>query len=383
VRQIAELARWLTETAVAGRSSAANHLAFSWHREGGLAGFCDDLAVYRTGLAQATSCKGTNASLTLTAEQLTQLYDWRDRLQSFDLEQADPAGAADGMTITVLFEGNGRTQPTAVQKQAVQDLAGAIFANAASTADVQPDAAATVNAFLAALQADPSGTSSLIYLSSELQAEVAAGRPVPAIVGVQNAIPAFTTSLMDDGQATGQAVVEATLNYSSLYELSFSLIQENGEWHINAVTSGAAATQPIAAEACATLKDEIAEALDAPAEMSQAPFADYVSGLNGMGCQITLTGTGETFGNFVKVAGQMNTLLTDQGWTQDSAYLADGPTGTAMGFRQGSQLALLNVDWQPSADASCPTDQPITACDLAPAQQEFTITLNVAESITR
>ncbi len=130
VRQLAELAHWLTETAVAGRSSAADHLAFSWHREGGIAGFCDDLAVYSTGLAQATSCRGTNVSAWLSNEQLAQLYDWRDTLQGFDFEQADAAGAADGLRHAVMFMGNGRNQPTETQKQAVLTLADAIFAAA-------------------------------------------------------------------------------------------------------------------------------------------------------------------------------------------------------------------------------------------------------------
>lgn len=382
MRQMAEMARWLTETAVAGRTSAADHLAFSWHREGGMAGYCDDLAVYSTGLSQATSCKGTNTSIMLTEEQLAQLYDWRDTLQGFDFEQADPAGVADGMRIAVMFKGNGRAQPTAAQKQAVLALADAIYAEATTTTQANADASATVNAFLTALQADPSGTTSLIYLSSALQAEVAAGRTVQSIVGVQNAIPTFTTTVTDDGQATGQAVVAATLNYSSLYDLSFSLIQENGQWRINGVTSGAAAYQPIAKETCAALADAITKALGASAEASMAAFTDYVSGLNGLGCQITLTGTGETFGTFLQVAAQMDALLTDQGWTQDTAYLADGPTGTAAAFRLGDQLALFNVDWQPSADANCPTDEPITACDLAPARQIFTITLNLAETVS-
>ncbi|HRW07572.1 MAG TPA: hypothetical protein P5121_20855 [Caldilineaceae bacterium] len=126
-RQIAEMARWLTETAIAGRSSAADQLIFSWHREGGIAGFCDDLAVYRTGLVQATSCQGTALTTTLSEEQLTQLYDWLDTLSSFDLTQRDPAGAADAMTLTLLFQGNGHNPATAAQQQEIIDFAGMLY----------------------------------------------------------------------------------------------------------------------------------------------------------------------------------------------------------------------------------------------------------------
>ncbi|MCA9956758.1 MAG: hypothetical protein KC434_18640, partial [Anaerolineales bacterium] len=106
-RQIAETARWLVETAVAGRSSAANYLVLSWHREGGIAGFCDDLTIYTNGRAEATSCKGTTTQIGLNDAQLNQLYAWLDTFRPFDANQSDPAGAADAMQISLRFNGRG------------------------------------------------------------------------------------------------------------------------------------------------------------------------------------------------------------------------------------------------------------------------------------
>jgi len=37
--------------------------------------------------------------------------------------------------------------------------------------------------------------------------------------------------------------------------------------------------------------------------------------------------------------------------------------------------------WTADASANCPTDQPITACQLTPEQQLYTVTLNCGEEV--
>jgi hypothetical protein len=144
--------------------------------------------------------------------------------------------------------------------------------------------------------------------------------------------------------------------------------------------SAAGTYRPLAAEECEALRAAIESTLSVEATLEEeAPFVEYIGGQEGTGCQITVTGTGEDFTNFVDVARQLEAMLTEQGWTQDMAFVADGPTGTAMGLRMDNKLALLSVGWDPSEDADCPDDQPISACELAPEQQLYTITLNVAE----
>ncbi|MGB5052297.1 MAG: hypothetical protein WBO46_25330 [Caldilineaceae bacterium] len=379
-RQMAETARWLIETAMAGRSSAANYLALSWHREGGIAGFCDDLAISTTGLAQATTCKGTAPVVTLSDAQLGQLYTWLDTLQAFDATQDDPVGVADAMHISLRFGGRGAVPADAPQQQAILDFASALFAGQGGAAS-PTGAASVVDAFLAALQADPSGQTSLGYLSSDLQAEVAGGKPVAALVGVQNLIPTYSLAEVKEGSPEGQAVVAATLNYTSPYGLHFYLTQGNGTWQISRIEPAVSAVyQPLAAQECGDLRDAVASALGVEATLGTADFSDFVSGQTGSGCLVTVTGTGEDFSSFLDVADKLQQMLTERGWVVDTAYLADGPTGTATGLRLDHKLALLSVGWQPSADAHCPADKIITDCGLTPAQQVYTITLNSAES---
>ena len=263
-------------------------------------------------------------------------------------------------------------------------IATATAAATATSAPNQAEAMAVVDAFLAALQGDPSGQTSLDYLSSDLQAEVSGGKPVAALVGVQNLIPAYSLSQTDGGGAGSETVVVATLDYSSPYRLAFYLIQENGVWQISRIETPVSATyQPLAEAECNDLRDAFASALGVEATLSTADFGDFVTGQSGTGCLVTATGTGENFSSFLAVAGQLREMLTERGWVVDMAYLADGPTGTATGLRLGQKLALLSVGWQPSADANCPADKIITECDLTPAQQVYTITLNSAGSTAK
>lgn len=130
-RMIAEWARLVQLEALGGRSGASWGLAFAWHREGGIAGFCDDLTVYVTGQVYASSCKGNTpmnlGQTRLDADQLEQLYTWIDTLDSFELEQTDPA-VNDAMTIRFVFSGAGDEQAGEAEQQAILDFAATLFA---------------------------------------------------------------------------------------------------------------------------------------------------------------------------------------------------------------------------------------------------------------
>jgi hypothetical protein len=133
---------------------------------------------------------------------------------------------------------------------------------------------------------------------------------------------------------------------------------------------------------CGDLANFMAYKLGVEAATAEAPFEDYTTGKAGKGCQATATGTGLNFENLAVVADNLRGMLETRGWQEDSMYAADGPTGTATGFRKGDGLCLLNVGWEPSQDANCPQDQPISACQLAPEQQLYTIVLNCAQEIS-
>ena len=109
-----------------------NGLILAWHREGGLAGFCDDVSVYVTGQVYAASCKGGQprdlGTSRLTADQLKQVLAWGDKLKGFEINQADPA-TTDKMIIRMVFAGAGTVAATEADKQAIQGFAVKLFAD--------------------------------------------------------------------------------------------------------------------------------------------------------------------------------------------------------------------------------------------------------------
>ena len=131
-RMIAEWARLVYIEAVGGRSGASYGLALAWHREGGIAGFCDDLEIYLTGRIYASSCQGGQPQEVgrsrLEAVQLERLFNWIDTLKSFELNQTDPA-TADAMTIRLVFSGMGEVEAGEAEKAAVQEFAAQIYAD--------------------------------------------------------------------------------------------------------------------------------------------------------------------------------------------------------------------------------------------------------------
>jgi hypothetical protein len=134
-RMIAEWAKLIKQVAEAGRTGAAWGLALAWHREGGIAGFCDDLAIHMTGVALASSCKlGQEAvpeRIFLNASQLEQLYAWVDSLSTFEIKQTDPA-AADAMTIYLQVVSSGDEEASSAVQQAILDFAVEVYTQAYS-----------------------------------------------------------------------------------------------------------------------------------------------------------------------------------------------------------------------------------------------------------
>ncbi|MCB0110909.1 MAG: hypothetical protein KDE53_33545, partial [Caldilineaceae bacterium] len=129
-RMIAEWARLLWLEAQGGRSGASWGLALAWHREGGIAGFCDDVTVYVTGAVYVTSCRDQEPTdlghFRLDAEQLATLYSWVNTYAAFDYEWHDPA-AADAMTVTLDFFGAGTETVTEPEQLLIVDFAQNLF----------------------------------------------------------------------------------------------------------------------------------------------------------------------------------------------------------------------------------------------------------------
>ena len=115
-----------------GQASVESEVAAApvlvWHREGGFAGFCDDVSVYADGRALIESCRetGSGRETTLTAEQRRQLAQWTRLLASFEQENSDPA-VADAMTIVIVFKGDGAVAASDTDFEAMSQLAEQIL----------------------------------------------------------------------------------------------------------------------------------------------------------------------------------------------------------------------------------------------------------------
>jgi len=93
-----------------------------WHREGGIAGFCDNVTVQVDGKYQITPCGGRKTPVTTTlqldAAQSKQLNDWADRLKLFAVVHNGP-GYPDELVVEFTFYGRGVADPTTADKQAI------------------------------------------------------------------------------------------------------------------------------------------------------------------------------------------------------------------------------------------------------------------------
>ena len=104
-------------------------LALVWKREGGIAGFCDTLTVFRSGEVFASKCasqtEGTMGSLTalLTAKERQQFDEWITEFGETKLDASDPKGVADRMVVTLVLFGNGDEEPTETEQQTLFEFA--------------------------------------------------------------------------------------------------------------------------------------------------------------------------------------------------------------------------------------------------------------------
>ena len=237
-RSIAAWGQIVSNEIQSGQSSAAEGLVLGWHREGGIAGFCDDLSIYASGVVNATSCKsGTATDLGqswLTSDQLNQVYQWLDKFGRFEYTSNDQA-TADAMTIDLIFNGQGNTLAPKNDQQTIETFASQVFANSygsGSTANTN-DPKNVVSDFLNSYKADGTGNSSLKFLSSSLQADIQSGDKLPDLVGIQNTYLSFGISSVTPIDGTDLVIVKAGLNLVSPIDRYFALIKENGQWKIN------------------------------------------------------------------------------------------------------------------------------------------------------
>jgi hypothetical protein len=97
----------------------------------------------------------------------------------------------------------------------------------------------------------------------------------------------------------------------------------------------------------------------------------------GVGCEVRLIATGESFESIPSILGQLEAAIPD--WQPVHAEAADGPTGSFVPYTLGEQRLNLSVEWSltPEAEAACPDDEPIGACIAAPTDQIFTVQITL------
>jgi Tol biopolymer transport system component/putative hemolysin len=142
------------------------------------------------------------------------------------------------------------------------------------------------------------------------------------------------------------------------------------------------AIQPLTIEVCDGQAQAMSHTLDdlVPTQ-SEELLDDFIKDAWGTGCQATITGTGVQFKSPDVAVNALGSLLKGEGWTEDPNLAAGGATGIGAGYRKDDQICLANAMWRPDASANCPKDQPISACQVTPEQQNYTVTLNCGEEV--
>jgi hypothetical protein len=102
----------------------------TWERIGGIAGFCDIVAISAAGEVIVSDCRGDGiqplARNWLDRRQLAELYGWMDTLESFESHQTEPA-SSDALTISITLRGDGLTKADPGVLAAIHRLASDLY----------------------------------------------------------------------------------------------------------------------------------------------------------------------------------------------------------------------------------------------------------------
>jgi len=102
----------------------------TWKRIGGIAGFCDLVAINPGGEVIVNDCRGDGtrrlARSWLDHRQLTELYGWIDTLESFESDQTEPA-VSDALTISITLRGDGLKKVDEAVLAAIHRLASDLY----------------------------------------------------------------------------------------------------------------------------------------------------------------------------------------------------------------------------------------------------------------
>jgi len=131
-RMIFEWARSVAAEAADSRVTDTYGLVLAWH-QGGSSGICRDVALYLTGDAVASACGWDKVvEGRLDPAVLPQVYDWFDRLKSFQAGAGDQDMRQGSLETRLVFAGNGNHQAGASEQAGMQSFGAALFSELAA-----------------------------------------------------------------------------------------------------------------------------------------------------------------------------------------------------------------------------------------------------------
>ncbi|MCB9484403.1 MAG: hypothetical protein H6675_10410 [Dehalococcoidia bacterium] len=106
-----------------------------------------------------------------------------------------------------------------------------------------------------------------------------------------------------------------------------------------------------------------------------------VSDFVGDGRRVLVFGTAAELPTFVEIQQTLRGILEADGWTEDPAYAADGPTATLSVWEKGEDRAVLAAGVSPADPSACPADQIIGECldSLDPSEIHVQGSITVAD----
>jgi hypothetical protein len=152
-----------------------------------------------------------------------------------DAATATPVDAPTDVAATV--EPTAAVDATAPAPDQTQEPAPTVSVIVDGPGPATPDPIQASIDFLYSLLRDPSGTSSVPFLSQRLRAEISANWVLPTGLGIQPGYNAFEVVVISRDDAT--TVLQATLTYESGASMrTLTLIKEGENWRIDKVVAG-------------------------------------------------------------------------------------------------------------------------------------------------
>lgn len=103
--------------------------------------------------------------------------------------------------------------------------------------------------------------------------------------------------------------------------------------------------------ACDTIAEVVADVPTVSTSRTDTLVVDQRMGRTAQGCRVRVTGLRSAFGERNSPDERLRNELASRGWTEDFAYGADGPDGTAFALIKGSVLCMFEAAWDGGDDS--------------------------------